>query len=109
MQQIVVLQIKNDLLTFRFWNIGSPWWCDRIQGRYLATYQRLDWLENVYIDVSIFLRILYLLSYNTQAHSWSIGGDPDAQTVATFLRFYTPNIVGASLGNTTYEVILICS
>ena len=54
MQQIVVLQIKNDLLTFRFWNTGPPWWCDRIQGRYLSMYQRLDWLENIYIDVSIF-------------------------------------------------------
>ena len=42
-----------------------------------------------------------------QGHSWSIGGDPDAQTVATFLRFYTPDIVGASLGNKSIEVILI--
>jgi len=43
-----------------------------------------------------------LLSHSiTQGQSWSIGGDPNAQTVATFLRFYTPNIVGASLGNKT--------
>ena len=39
-----------------------------------------------------------------QGQSWSIGGDPDAQTVATFLRFYTPNIVGASLGKHFFEV-----
>ena len=41
-----------------------------------------------------------------QGQSWSIGGDPGAQTVATFLRFYTPNIVGASLGKHFVEVRL---
>jgi len=47
-----------------------------------------------------------LLSHSlTQGQSWSIGGDPTAQTVATFLRFYTPNIVGASLGKHFLEVI----
>ena len=46
---------------------------------------------------------------NMQGHSWSVGGDPDAQTVATFLRFYTPDIVGPSLGNKTIEVILLLS
>ena len=50
----------------------------------------------------------FTLSY-MQGHSWSVGGDPDAQTVATFLRFYTPDIVGASLGNKTIEVILLLS
>ena len=50
----------------------------------------------------------YKLFSNMQGHSWSIGGDQDAQTVATFLQFYTPNIVGASLGNKTIEVIPIC-
>ena len=54
-------------------------------------------------------QLVFFKDFNTfivQGHSWSIGGDPDAQTVATFLRFYTPNIVGASLGNKTIEVIL---
>jgi len=53
-------------------------------------------VENVQIIV-----IVHPDPKHTQGQSWSIGGDPNAQTVATFLRFYTPNIVGASLGNKT--------
>ena len=71
-------------------------------GEYrVGEYQ--TWLDRCFIY--LFLKILTLPIM--QGHSWSIGGDPDAQTVATFLRFYTPDIVGASLGNKSIEVILI--
>jgi len=59
-------------------------------------YTIFCWVENVQIIV-----IVHPDPKHTQGQSWSIGGDPNAQTVATFLRFYTPNIVGASLGNKT--------
>jgi phospholipase B1 len=36
--------------------------------------------------------------------SWAIGGDPNATTLATFLRYYTPNIQGASLGEHIVEL-----
>ena len=44
-----------------------------------------------------------------------MGGDANASTVATFLRFYTPAIIGGSLGNHIVEVsfildlMLVCS
>ena len=45
-----------------------------------------------------------LPSHALQGQSWCIGADSDAQTVATFLRFYTPDIVGGSLGHHIVEV-----
>jgi len=39
-----------------------------------------------------------------QGQSWCVGADSNAQTVATFLRFYTPNIIGGSLGHHIGEV-----
>ena len=42
-----------------------------------------------------------------QGQSFTIGGDEDAQTIATFLRHYTPSIVGASLGHHFVEVGLL--
>ena len=42
--------------------------------------------------------------YCPQGQSWSMGGDSDAQSVAAFLRFYTPNITGASVGHHIVEV-----
>ena len=42
-----------------------------------------------------------------QGQSWSIGGDPGAQTVANFLRFYSPNIKGASTGNKTFDLTAV--
>ena len=39
-----------------------------------------------------------------QGQSWSIGMDEDAQTVANFLKFYNPSIVGGSLGYHLSEV-----
>ena len=39
-----------------------------------------------------------------RGQSWSMGGDANASTVATFLRFYTPAIIGGSLGNHIVEL-----
>lgn len=39
-----------------------------------------------------------------QGQSWCIGGDSNASTIASFLRFYTPDIQGASLGSHIGEV-----
>ena len=39
-----------------------------------------------------------------QGQSWSIGMDKDAQTVANFLKFYNPSIIGGSLGSHIGEV-----
>lgn len=36
--------------------------------------------------------------------SWSIGGDPNATTIPGFIRTYTPNLIGASLGSHLLEV-----
>ena len=50
-----------------------------------------------------------LPSHALQGQSWCIGADSDAQTVAAFLRFYTPDIVGGSLGHHIVEVCGIIS
>ena len=39
-----------------------------------------------------------------KGQSWSIGMNKDAQTVANFLKFYNPSIVGGSLGSHIGEV-----
>jgi hypothetical protein len=45
-----------------------------------------------------------------RGQSWSMGLDSNASTVASFLRFYTPGIVGGSLGNHSVEVcIMFCA
>jgi hypothetical protein len=33
-----------------------------------------------------------------RGESWSIGGDNNATTLANFLKFFNPSIVGASVG-----------
>ena len=43
----------------------------------------------------------YLLE---QGQSWSIGMESNAQTVANFLKFYSPSIIGGSLGHHIGEV-----
>ena len=43
-----------------------------------------------------------------QGQSWSIGADNDSQTVFSFLRFYTPGIIGGSLGDHLAEVGHVC-
>ena len=39
-----------------------------------------------------------------QGQSWSMGMDEGAQTVANFLKFYNPSIIGGSLGQHLTEV-----
>lgn len=39
-----------------------------------------------------------------RGQSWSIGGDPNATTLANFFRFYNPQIRGASLGTHMIEL-----
>eukprot|EP00731_Ephydatia_muelleri_P026765 Em0018g865a len=39
-----------------------------------------------------------------RGQAWSMGSDANASTVATFLRFYTPAIIGGSLGNHIVEL-----
>jgi len=43
-----------------------------------------------------------------QGQSWCIGGDSNASTIASFLRFYTPDIQGASLGTHLASVLTHC-
>ena len=44
-----------------------------------------------------------------QGLSWSIGGDPNATTIPGFLRTYTPDLIGASLGSHILEVSILAS
>ena len=59
-------------------------------------------LRSIVMATSVPLMVL-------QGQSFAIGGDSDAQTIATFLRFYTPNITGASLGHHLSEVHVSCN
>ena len=88
---------------FRFWNVWPSWWFERIQGRYMPDL--IGWILFFFVWNAI---PHFYTCMHVQGQSWSIGGDPGAQTVATFLRFYTPNIVGASLGKHFFEVRLPC-
>lgn len=42
--------------------------------------------------------------YEFRGISWFIGGDPNAQTIYSFLRHYTPDIIGGSLGSHFVEL-----
>ena len=39
-----------------------------------------------------------------QGQSWSIGGDANSSTIASFLRHYNPDLIGLSLNSHLGEV-----
>ena len=55
--------------------------------------------------ISIML-FLFLTPLQVRGKSHSIGGDPNATTLANYLKFYSPDIQGASLGQ---HVVEFCS
>ena len=54
------------------------------------------------------IRGMFSSSTCMQGQSWCIGGDSNASTIASFLRFYTPDIQGASLGTHLASVLTHC-
>lgn len=41
-----------------------------------------------------------------RGQSWSIGGDPNATTMFNFMKYYTPTVVGGSLGHHVVEICI---
>ena len=48
----------------------------------------------------------FFYCYCMQGQSWSIGMDEGVQTVANFLKFYNPSLIGGSIGHHVVEVSL---
>ena len=67
-------------------------------------------LRSAVCDASSCVDICGMFSSSTcmQGQSWCIGGDSNASTIASFLRFYTPDIQGASLGTHLASVLTQC-
>jgi len=42
--------------------------------------------------------------YENRGISFAIGGDPDAITIANFIKYYSPELIGSSIGDHLVEV-----
>ena len=82
----------------RFWYDGKTGWSI---GRSARVQSEFKSVNSTPTSLSLYFAIRH---FYMQGKSYSIGLDENATTIAAFLRFYTPGIIGGSLGNHIGEV-----
>lgn len=93
------MALRTCMLVGRVRSDGLPWY------RPPCKPGRVQGIRNAACTMAI-ESWLYDRSMCSQGESWSIGGNPNASTIATFLRHYNPGLVGASLGSHIVEVYI---